>query len=173
MPDERPEIDDASTAEVIARIGELYSEVVKEMVAQAPELAKLEAKIEATKVVRRWYLMAVLAASIISLAISLFALNIISSTRTQQAAWHAVFEAREASFAADKQKLGTLNGQLKMQGKPQVPEPKTPVDATAAVSLATVLLRNGPVCPDGSAVEKVTYSNEVTGWGCVIVPSKR
>jgi hypothetical protein len=165
--------EDSPPADVAAKIGELYAEVVQKMVEEAPAVAKLEAKIEATRIVRRWYLMAVLAAAIVSLAVSAMALNIILSTRTQQAAWHAVFEARQQNFTSDKQKLAMLNDTLKAEGKAQVPEPQTPLDATAAVSLATVLLRNGPVCPDGSTVQKVTYSSGVSGWGCVNVPPKR
>lgn len=169
MTEQTPEefAEDATTGEVIARIGELYSEVVREMVAQAPELAKLEAKIEATKVVRRWYLMAVVGSAIISVTACLIVLGYFWSARTQQAAWHAIYQLRQSNFTAEKQQLEVLNNTLKAQGKPQVPIPQSPLEAPTAVSLATVLSQAQPTCPSGSHWKAVTFGGGLAGFGCV------
>lgn len=173
---------DANTATIV--------EQITTAVTEAPRAAQRAARKES----RRWYLLAISVAAFLSLVISFMALNLGWQEHAQRAAWAVAQQRSLANLTKVQGQITSINTTLVQEGKPPVPMPTTPADAAARLAQAQVWLQlpkevtpgpagkqgepgppglegargaPGPPCPNGSVLARVTFSNALSGWGCV------
>lgn len=170
---------DANTATLV--------EQITTAVTAAPKAAQQAARKES----RRWYLLGVAAACFLSLVISFMALNLGWQEHAQRAAWAVAQQRSLANLAKVQAQIAGINTTLVQQGKPPVPMPMVPGDASARLAQAQIWLQlpkevtpgpagkngaqgpegvrgaPGPSCPNGSVLARVTFSSGQSGWGCI------
>jgi tRNA(Ile2) C34 agmatinyltransferase TiaS len=124
------ELEDPDKPEkVAAQIGELFAEAVTEASKQGRHAARF------------WYGMGVVAAAATALAVSLAALTIGVSARTEVAVAHQAYQNRQAALESDRAQITALNLILQEQGKPTVELPTDPLQAGTDLTLAKVLVQ--------------------------------
>lgn len=175
-----PPADPSVVAEHLAEALREAAEHATRKADEAPHIARDVARQAARETTRRWVVWVIIAAVLVSTAVSWAALAIARDTKAGQAAADAARKAvdteQQRQIDAIRAAFGETNATLIAQGKPVVPPPppkpgEDPTEALTALVTARVLaaLPNGVAKPGPQGVGVDSIRAARRGAGCVLI----